>query len=127
MKGIFDVQDEITLAVVDALKVKLFGDEKAAVLKRYSDNTEAYELFLKGRYHYHKYTPDDWLKAIGFFEQSIAKEPEYALAYANLASVFSFSCFFDLLPLKETVPKWKAATLRALEIDDCLDEAHSVL
>src|SRR5688500_11577291 len=56
MKDIFDVQDEITLAVVDALKLKLFGEEKAAILKRYTDNPEAYELYLKGLYHSYKWT-----------------------------------------------------------------------
>src|SRR5436190_7256522 len=61
MKDIFDVQDEITLAVVDALKVKLLGEEKAVVLKRYIENTEAYELYLMGRYHFNKHTIEDWV------------------------------------------------------------------
>ena len=127
MEDIFDVQDEITLAVVDALKVKLLGEEKAAVLKRYTDNTEAYELYLKGRYHYNKYTGEGWLKAIEFFEKAIAKEPEYAPAYAALASVLDFSWFFSVLPAEESIAQCRAATLRALEIDDDLDEAHSAL
>ena len=77
MEDIFDVQDEITLAVVEALKVKLLGNEKAVVLKRYTDNTEAYELYLKGRHFYNKYTSEGWKRAIEFFEKSIGKEPEY--------------------------------------------------
>ncbi len=64
MQDIFDVQDEITLAVVDALKVKLLGEEKAAVLKRGTDNTEAYEFYLKGIYHSNKYMPEGWTQAI---------------------------------------------------------------
>src|SRR5258706_14755541 len=78
MQDIFDVQDEITLAIVDALKLKLFGDEKAALLKRYTDNTEAYQLYLQGRYCYNKYTPDYFQKGIEYFEQAIELEPEYA-------------------------------------------------
>jgi serine/threonine-protein kinase len=127
MKDIFDVQDEITLAVVDALKVTLLGEEKAALLKRYTDDAEAYELYLKGRYHYHKYTAAGWIKAIEFFEQAIDKEPELAPAYANLASALSFCWFFSVLPLGDTSAKWEMATLRALEIDDHLGEAHSAL
>ncbi|MDX6710939.1 MAG: eukaryotic-like serine/threonine-protein kinase [Blastocatellia bacterium] len=127
MQDIFDLQDEITLAVVNALRLKLLGEEKVTVLRRYTDNTEAYELYLKGRYHYHKFTPEGWLKAIEFFKQAIRKEPEYAPAYANLASVLSFSWFFGVLPPDETVAQWRTATMRALEIDERLDEAHSAL
>jgi serine/threonine-protein kinase len=127
MKDIFEVQDEITLAVVKVLKVKLLGEEKAALLQRHTDNPEAYELYLKGRYHYHKYTAAGWIKSIEFFEQAIEKEREFAPAYANLASALSFCWFFSVLPLDETVVKWEAATLRALEIDNTLDEAHSAL
>jgi adenylate cyclase len=127
MEDVFDVQDEITLAVVDALKVELLGEEKAAALKRYTDNTEAYELYLKGRYHYNKYTGEGWLKAIEFFESAIAEEPEYAPAYAALASVLDFVWFFSVLPAEESIAKCRAAAFRALEIDDDLDEAHSAL
>jgi serine/threonine-protein kinase len=127
MDDVFDVQDEITLAVVDALRVKLLGEEKVAALRRYTDNTEAYELYLKGRYHYYKYTGEGWLKAIEFFERAIAEDPEYAPAYAALASVLDFSWFFSVLPAEESITKCKAATLRALELDDGLDEAHSAL
>ena len=80
MKDIFDVQDEITLAVVDALKVKLLGEEKAVVLRRHIENTEAYELYLKGRYYNNKHTIEDWLKGIEYFEKAIEIEPEYAPA-----------------------------------------------
>src|SRR6266446_848358 len=84
MQDIFDVQDEITLAIVDALKLKLFSEEKAALLKRYTDNPEAYQLYLQGRYCYNKYTPEYFQKGIEYFEQAIELEPEYAPAYAGL-------------------------------------------
>jgi adenylate cyclase len=125
MKDIFDVQDEITLAVMDALKVKLLGEEKVVLLKRYTDNTEAYELYLKGRYHLHKHTADGWIKAIEFFEKVIKNEPEYAPAYASLSTVLAFCWVFGVLSADETIPRWKAATVRSLQIDDSLDEAHT--
>jgi len=127
MQDIFDVQDEITLAVVDALKVQLLGEEKAVVLKRYTDNTEAYELYLKGRYHYNKHTPEGWIRAIQYYEQAIEREPDYAPAYAAMTVALVFAWFFGVLPPRETVAKCKAAAQRALEIDDRLDESHCAL
>ncbi|HVG34444.1 MAG TPA: protein kinase [Pyrinomonadaceae bacterium] len=127
MQDIFDVQDEITLAVVDALKVQLLGEEKAVVLKRYTDNTEAYELYLKGRFHYNKHTPEGWVRAIGYYEQAIARERDYAPAYAAMTSALVFAWFFGVLPPRETITKCKAAARRALEIDDRLDESHCAL
>ena len=127
MKDIFDVQDEITLAVVDALKVKLLGEEKAVVLKRFVDNTKAYELYLKGRYYYNKHTAEDWLKGIECFERAIEIEPEYAPAYAQIALSYVTLSYFGLYSPHETFPKGKAAVTRALEIDEQLAEAHLAL
>ena len=127
MQDIFDVQDEITLAVVDALKVQLLGENKAAVLKRYTDNTEAYELYLKGRFQYNKHTPDGWKRAIEYYEQAIEKEPDYAPAYAAMTSALVFAWFFGVLPPRETIAKCKAAGKRALELDESLDESHAAL
>jgi adenylate cyclase len=87
MKDVFDVQDEITLAIVDALRVKLLGDEKQAVLKRHTDDTEAYQLYLKGRYYWNKRTAEGFEKALECFEEAIARDSNYALAYAGLADL----------------------------------------
>jgi serine/threonine-protein kinase len=127
LRDVFDVQDEITSAVVAALKVELLGAEKAAVLKRYTGDTEAYELYLKGRHHLHQHTAEGWVTAREFFEQAVEKEPRYAPAYAGLASVLAFSWFFSVLPPEETVAGMKAAASRALEIDDQMDEAHAAM
>jgi adenylate cyclase len=127
MCDIFALQDDITLAVVAALKVKLFGDARAAVLKRYTDNAEAYELFLKGRYHSYKYTAQGWKRAIEFFERAIAIAPDYALAYAGIAAARGCQWFFGLLPAEQTIPYCKAATTRALAIDDGLADAYMSL
>jgi serine/threonine-protein kinase len=127
MKSIFDVQDEITLAIADALRPKFFHEERDAILKRHTDNTEAYDYYLKGRYQYQKYTPEGWLTAIDLFEHAIECEAAYASAYANLASVLAYCWYFDVLPPAETAVRWLTATERALELNDNLDEAHGSL
>src|SRR6266478_2899679 len=124
MQDIFDVQDEITLAIVDALKLKLFSEEKAALLKRYTDNTEAYQLYLQGRYCYNKYTPEYFQKGIEYFEQAIELEPEYAPAYAGLGFCYGALFYFGSAAPQEIVPKYRALTLKALEIDDQLVDAY---
>ena len=124
MRDVFELQDEITLAVVAALKLKLFGEERAAVLKRYTDNAEAYELFLKGRHHSYKYTAQGWQRAIEFFEKAIALEPDYAPAYAGIAASCGCQWFFGILPAESVIPRCKAANARALAIDDGLADAY---
>ena len=124
MRDIFDVQDEITLAVVDALKIKLLGEEKAAVLKRYTDNPEAYELYLQGLYHSNKWTDEGIRKSIEYFEKVLEKDPEFAPAYAKIADYYHFSSHIGLFSPHAIFPKWKAAAQRALEIDEGLADAH---
>ena len=124
MRDVFELQDEITLAVVAALKLKLFGEERAAVLKRYTDNAEAYELFLKGRHHSYKYTAQGWQRAIEFFDKAIALQPDYALAYAGLAASRGCQWFFGILPAEQVIPQCKADQAQALAIDDDLADAY---
>ncbi|HEX9422262.1 MAG TPA: protein kinase [Pyrinomonadaceae bacterium] len=124
MQDIFDVQDEITLAIVDALRLNLFSDEKAALLKRYTDNTEAYQLYLQGRYCYNKYTPEYLQKGIEYFEKAIELEPNYAPAYAGLGFCYGALFYFGSLGPEEIVPKYRALTNKALEIDDQLADAY---
>ncbi len=124
LRDVFDIQDEISLAIVDALKVKLMGTEKAAVLKRYTDKNEAYELYLKGRYQYGKYTEEGWRKSLEYFAEAIEKEPNYALAWAGLANNYRTLWYNGYLTPDESVPKWKAAIARALAIDNTLAEPH---
>jgi serine/threonine-protein kinase len=124
MQDIFELQDEITLSVTDALKVRLLGKDRAVVLKRYTDDAEAYELFLKGRYYYYKYSAEGWRRAIEFFEKAIEKEPNYAPAYAGMTSSWGFLWFLGFLPAEQAVPQMKAAAIKALEMDENLAEAH---
>jgi len=124
MQDIFDVQDEITLAVVEALKLKLFGDEKKELLKRYTDNTEVYELYLKGRYQSYKYSAEGWKRAIEFFEQAIDIQPDFAPAYAGLAAARGCLWFFGILPAAQTIPQCKVDNSKALALDNNLAEAY---
>ncbi len=124
MRDIFDVQDEITLAVVGALKVKLFGEERAAVLKRYTDNPQAYEFYLKGIYYRWKLTPEEFGKSLKYFEQATAADPNFALAYFGLASYYGYGTAWGLLPTppEEGWAKAEAAMEKVLELDATLPE-----
>jgi tetratricopeptide (TPR) repeat protein len=124
LKDIFDIQDEITLAVVSAFKVTLLGEEKVAILKRYTDDPEVYELYLKGLYHCYKWTDEGLRKSLEYFEKALEKDPEMAPAYAKIADYYHFSSHIGLFAPHEILPKWKAAAQRALEIDEGLADAH---
>src|SRR5437016_6563751 len=125
MKDIFDVQDEITLAVVEALKVKLFGQEQAAVLKHHTRNPEAHEFYLRGLSYFIRWTPEFFQKAIESFDQAIAIDPRYASAYAGLAECYTEMSFFAAP--REWMPKAREAARQALEVDDTLCNAHNSL
>ena len=127
MADIFAIQDEISLAIVDKLKVKLLRDEKTALVKRYTDNLEAYNLYLKGRYHWNKRTPEGLTKAIEYLRQVTEKDPGYALAYAGLADCYSMLEQAHVLPAKEAFPEAKKMAAKALQIDETLAEAHNSL
>ena len=124
LEDIFNVQDEIALAVVGALKVKLFGDAKEVVVKRYTDNAEVHELFLRGRYYYYKYTAEGWTRAVEFFEKVIEKQPGHAPAYAGKAAALGCLWFFGLSPADEAVPLFRSAATKAIELDGNLASAH---
>ena len=127
MKDIFDIQDEITLAVVDALKVTLLGGDKPAVLKRPTENTEAYELYLKGRYHLGKVTKTDTLQCIAYFQQAIELDPDFALAHVGISDAYFAAPSQPFLSPKDAFPQAKAAAIRALEIDPSLADVHVAL
>ena len=95
MNDIFAVQDEITLAVVEALKVKLLQGERSAILKKGTDDPEAYELYLRGRALWNRRTPADFEKAIGYFEKAIAIDPDYSLAYSGIADCYTLLAYFE--------------------------------
>lgn len=127
MEDIFAIQDEVTLALVETLKVKLLGREKAKLKKRHTDDQEAYNLYLKGRYFLNDRTSEGIIKRIEYFNQAIELDPAYALAYVGLADSYILLGEWEFSPPKEIYPKAKTAVLKALEIDDRLSEAHCAL
>jgi serine/threonine protein kinase/tetratricopeptide (TPR) repeat protein len=125
MEDIFDLQDEISMAIVDALKVKLMGAEKAAVVKRYTDNAEAYQLYLKGRYFWYKFPAPGYEKAREYFQKSIDADPTYALGYCGLADYFGMAAALGIMRPDEGWVKCEAAMNKALELDDTLPEIYN--
>ena len=125
MEDIFEIQDEISQAIVENLKVKLVGREKELLAKRYTENLEAYNLCLRGRYYWYRRTPEAFQKAIGFYQQALAEDPDYALAHAGLADCHTSLGFYGVLPPKEARSRATAAASKALEIDADLAAAHA--
>lgn len=123
---IFDVQDEITLAVLDALKVKLPA-EKSTVLKRQTENAAAHELYLKGRFHLFRMTDAGIEAGVQYFMRALEADSSYALAYVGLAHAYRMHALSLERRPAEVAPKAEAAARRALEIDGTLAEAHAVL
>jgi serine/threonine-protein kinase len=124
MEDIFAIQDDVTLSIVDKLKIELLKEEKKRLLKRYTENSVVHNIYLKGRYFWNKRTVEGLQKAIEFFQEAIENDPSYAPAYSGIADSFSVLAFYGFSPPREAFPKAKAAALKALEIDDTLSEAH---
>lgn len=121
---ILAIQDEIAKAITESLKFKLTRNEEIRLTKQPTENIEAYNLYLRGRYLWNKYSKDFVLKSIDVFREAIAVDSYYALAYCGLADAY-FRLSNVHFPPREVLPKAKEAALRAVEIDDQLAEAHS--
>ena len=124
MADIFAIQDEITAAIVDSLKVTLRVGEKTALRKKSTTDPEAYSLYLKGLYFYARPSPESYEKALNFFRAATDKDPNFAAAFAGIASVFAGLGIMNLAPPAEMWPKAKAALQQALSLDEDLAEAH---
>ncbi len=124
---IIGAQNEIAQAVVSNLRLKLTDSEQRQLAKRYTENSEAYRLYLKGRYHTFKLTPPEIQKGISYFQQTIEVDPSYALAYTGLSDAYRAQALSGEIPATDVMPKAKAAALKALEIDPSLAEAHTSL
>ncbi len=120
-------QTEIAQAVAQNLHLKLTSSEQRQIGKSYTKNAEAYELYLRGRFHYFKITESEIRKAIAFYGQAIELDPGYALAYAGMGDAYRTLAISTYAPSKEVCPQAKALALQALEIDANLAEAHIVL
>jgi serine/threonine protein kinase/tetratricopeptide (TPR) repeat protein len=127
LRDVFSVQDDVARAIVAAMKVSLSDQQSAAIAKRYTDNTEAYQFYLKGRFYWNKRTDADEKRALTLFERAIAIDPTYALAYSGIADAYSVIGNQGFLPAQEAWPRAKAAATKALELDDQIGEAHASL
>lgn len=125
MASIVGLQKDIVRDVSQKLQTKLSSAEEAKLAKGHTSNAEAYKLYLQGRYYWNKRTPGENEKALKYYEDAIALDPTYALAYAALAD--SYLLQLPSMHRPERVPKARAAAIKALEIDDTLGEAHAAL
>jgi TolB-like protein/DNA-binding winged helix-turn-helix (wHTH) protein/Tfp pilus assembly protein PilF len=129
LRDILALQSDVASAIAQEIKLKLTSEERARLASTPALNPEAYELYLKGRYFWNKRTKDGFVKAIGYFQQAIVRDPKYAQAYAGLADAYALLGSLPTveIPRQEAMPKAKAAALKALELNDSLAEAHTSL
>lgn len=127
MSELLQTQREITAEITNKLQLKLSGESEQKLAKKYTDNNEAYQLYLKGRFHLNKRTFESLKQAVEFYRQAVEKDPNYALAYSGLAETYAIFPLWSVASPKDSMPQAKAAALRALELDDSLAEAHAAL
>ena len=123
LADILSLQEDIATEIFDKLRVRLTGDDKKRVTKRYTEDAEAYQLYLKGRYYWNQGTIGGFKRAIEYLQQAVAKDPKYALAHAGLADAYLFLGSYWV----EAIPEAKAAAIKAIELDPSLAEAHVAL
>jgi len=124
---LMEIESEVAANIARALTLELLPEERARLASGHPASPEAHEAYLKGRYHWNKRTPEDFQKAIAYFQEAIRIEPNYALAYAGLADTYNTLGFYSILPPDQSFLKSKQAAERALQIDDTLAEAHASL
>jgi serine/threonine-protein kinase len=125
LTDIFTVESEIAKTIADTLQARLTGSEKSSLAKTPTVNPEAYELFLRGKFFAEKRTGADLRKSIEYYDQSIAKDPGYPLAYVGLADSHLLLTAYGAISPKEAFPPARAALRKALELDDSLAQAHA--
>jgi serine/threonine-protein kinase len=126
MSDLLATQRDIATTITEKLQLKLTGNEKG-ITKKYTNDNEAYQLYLKGRFQWNKRTIDSLKSAAEFYNQAIEKDPGFALAYSGLAETYVLFQNYEVMPSADSLPRAKAAALRALELDDSLAEAHTAL
>ncbi len=127
MANLVSLQNDITRDVSGKLKIKLSGTDEQKLAKTYTDNAEAYQLYLKGRYYWYRFPAKEFEKSRDYYQQAIDIDPTYALAYAGLAEYYGFGAALGVLPPDENWSKSEAATNKALALDDTLPDAHNAL
>jgi serine/threonine protein kinase/Tfp pilus assembly protein PilF len=127
LSDILSLQDEMARDFSQSMRLRLSGEEERKLVKRYTDNVEAYQLYLKGRYYWNRRTPDGFKKGLELFQQAIDTDPGYALAYAGLADSYAMLGDYSVLAPRDTFPRAEAAAETALRLDDNLAEGHTSL
>jgi TolB-like protein/Flp pilus assembly protein TadD len=127
LTDIFTVESDIAKTIADTLQAKLTSSAKQAIAARPTENMEAHELYLRGRYFAGKRTADDLQRAIAYYNQALVKDPNYAIAYVGIANSYMLLREYSKLTAAEAFPKAQAAAARALAIGDNLGEAHAAL
>jgi TolB-like protein/Tfp pilus assembly protein PilF len=128
MKDVFAIQDEITMAIVENLKIRLVGESKNAIsAKPHSENLEAYNLYLKGTHCWQTLSAEGFKKALEYFKEALLKDPKYANAYAGLASVITYSSAYGSVPPEQAHPRAIEYVNKALSLDNTLEGAYSLL
>jgi tetratricopeptide (TPR) repeat protein len=127
MKDIFDIQEEISLAIADQMKIKLLEDEKEKILKRATEDPEAYELYLKGLHFWRRRYEKGLQKSLQFFQMAAEKDPGYALPYVGIADAFGILGVYGYLPPHPAYARARAAANKALELDPELGEVYASL
>jgi tetratricopeptide (TPR) repeat protein len=127
LTDVFRIESEIAKTIADTLQAKLTGSEKRAIAAQPTENSEAHEFYLKGRYFWNKRTANDLKTAVTYFQKAIDKDPNYALAYAGLADSYGILSGWGAGSPQESFPPARIAAKKALALDDTLAEAHTSL
>ena len=124
LADVFAVQDEISRAIVGALELRVAGDPGRPLVQSSTQDLEAYNLYLQGRFHLNKWRPEGARKGIDYFAQAIAKDPAYAPAYTGLADCYTWLGVFGWSEARQAMPQARQAANRALQLDESLAAAH---
>jgi eukaryotic-like serine/threonine-protein kinase len=125
MADIFAVEADISSVISEKLRLQLSSAQKKKLAKRHTNKTDAYQLYLRGRFYWNKRTTESLLRGVEYFNQAIAADPDYALAYAGLADSYNILASYSALAPTEAFPKARAAATQALQLDERLPEAHA--
>jgi len=125
--AVYELEETLSKEIADALGIQLSGEEEERLTRRYTENSEAHQAYLKARLEFAKLTQESLAHALQHFEEAIQKDPNYAPAYAGLATSYFFAGLLGSQPATVLMPKAEETAMKALEIDDRLAEAHTVL
>jgi eukaryotic-like serine/threonine-protein kinase len=127
MSELLATQREIAATIADKLHLKISGEDAPGITKKYTENNEAYQAYLKGRFQWNKRTVEGLKAAEGFYKEAIEKDPSFALAYAGLADTYGLFSNYSVASPRDSLPQAKAAAMRSIELDPSLAEPHAAI